>query len=128
MATNTKKTPAYVEKAIKWLEKNAPDNEQIAFISDEEAALLKARGGSGEEVVDGVKSYQKSEGVDTAWGGTPASTAPAPPSGPTHGMIGDHSGGGGGFPGGVGHGGGYDRSDIARQQTDRANMEFINRL
>jgi len=58
MATNTKKTPAYVDKAIKWLEKNAPDNEQIAFISDEEAALLKARGGSGEEVVHGVRSYQ----------------------------------------------------------------------
>ena len=57
MATKTKKTPAYVEKAIKWLEKNAPDNEQIAFISDEEAALLKARGGSGEEVVHGVRSY-----------------------------------------------------------------------
>ena len=61
MATKTKKTPAYVEKAIKWLEKNAPDNEQIAFISDEEAALLKARGGSGKEVVHGVRSYQ---GVD----------------------------------------------------------------
>ena len=61
MATNTKKTPAYVDKAIKWLEKNAPDNEQIAFISDEEAALLKARGGSGEEVVHGVRSYSDIE-------------------------------------------------------------------
>ena len=56
-----KKTPAYVDKAIKWLEKNAPDNEQIAFISDEEAALLKARGGSGEEVVHGVRSYSDIE-------------------------------------------------------------------
>ena len=58
MASKTKKTPAYVDKAVKWLEKNAPDNEQIAFINDEEAALLKSRGGSGEEVIDGVRSYE----------------------------------------------------------------------
>lgn len=58
MTSKVKNTPAYVEKAIKWLEKNAPDGEQIAFINDEEAALLKARGGSGEEVIDGVRSYE----------------------------------------------------------------------
>ena len=57
MASKTKKTPAYVKKAIEWLEKNAPDNEQIAFINDEEAALLKARGGGGKEAVDGVRRY-----------------------------------------------------------------------
>jgi len=56
----TKNTPAYVKKAIEWLEKNAPDGEQIAFINEEEAAHLKARGGSGEEVVESVRSYQKS--------------------------------------------------------------------
>ena len=54
----TKNTPAYVKKAIEWLEKNAPDGEQIAFINEEEAAHLKARGGSGEEVVESVRSYQ----------------------------------------------------------------------
>ena len=48
----TKNTPAYVKKAIEWLEKNAPDGEQIAFINDQEAAHLKAMGGSGEEVVE----------------------------------------------------------------------------
>ena len=58
MTSKVKNTPAYVEKAIKWLEKNAPDGEQIAFINDEEAALLKSRGGSGEEVIDGVRSYE----------------------------------------------------------------------
>ena len=52
-----KKTPAYVKKAIEWLEKNAPDGEQIAFINDQEDAHLKSMGGSGEEVVDGVRSY-----------------------------------------------------------------------
>ena len=55
----TKNTPAYVKKAIEWLEKNAPDGEQIAFINDQEAAHLKAMGGSGEEVVDGVRSYEQ---------------------------------------------------------------------
>ena len=54
----TKKTPAYVDKAIAWLEKNAPPGEKIAFITPEEAALLKSRGGSGEEVIDGIRSYQ----------------------------------------------------------------------
>ena len=53
----TKNTPAYVKKAIEWLEKNAPDGEHIAFINDQEAAHLKAMGGSGEEVVESVRSY-----------------------------------------------------------------------
>ena len=53
----TKKTPAYVDKAIAWLEKNAPPGEKIAFITPEEAALLKSQGGSGKETVDGVRSY-----------------------------------------------------------------------
>ena len=57
-----KKTPAYVKKAIEWLEKNAPDGEQIAFINDQEAAHLKSMGGSGEEVVDSVRSYANPEG------------------------------------------------------------------
>ena len=55
----TKNTPAYVKKAIEWLEKNAPDGEQIAFINDQEAAHLKAMGGSGQEAVEGVRSYQQ---------------------------------------------------------------------
>ena len=52
-----KKTPAYVQKAIEWLKKNSPEGEDLSFINAEEAALLKSRGGSGEEVVDGVRSY-----------------------------------------------------------------------
>ena len=51
------KTPAYVQKAIEWLKKNSPEGEDLSFINAEEAALLKSRGGSGEEVVDGVRSY-----------------------------------------------------------------------
>ena len=54
----TKNTPAYVKKAIEWLEKNAPEGEQIAFINEEEAAHLKSMGGSGQEAVEGVRSYQ----------------------------------------------------------------------
>ena len=54
----TKNTPAYVKKAIERLEKNTPNGEQIAFINDKEAAQLKAMGGSGEEIVEGVRSYQ----------------------------------------------------------------------
>jgi len=142
MATNTKKTPAYVEKAIKWLEKNAPDNEQIAFISDEEAALLKARGGSGEEAVDGVRSYNEGKGdspYDGTGGGFGQQGSDIDPDSRSVGTAyGDRSFGGFGQQGsGIGatgldrsgqFGGGYDEQDIARQQTDRANMEFIDRL
>lgn len=39
-------------------QKNTPNGEQIAFINDKEAAQLKAMGGSGEEIVEGVRSYQ----------------------------------------------------------------------
>ena len=60
----TKNTPAYVKKAIEWLENNAPEGEQIAFINEEEAAHLKAMGGSGQEVVDGVRSYEAGDGSD----------------------------------------------------------------
>jgi hypothetical protein len=75
-----KKTPAYVKKAIEWLEKNAPDGEQIAFINDQEAAHLKSMGGSGKEAVDGVRSYAKGEGPEfgsadidaIGWGNDPA--------------------------------------------------------
>ena len=63
----TKKTPAYVDKAIAWLEKNAPPGEKMAFINDEEAALLKSRGGSGEETVDGVRSYATYRGQTGRW-------------------------------------------------------------
>ena len=52
-----KKTPAYVQKAIEWLKKNSPEGEDLAFINAEEAALLKSMGGSGEEVVDGVRRW-----------------------------------------------------------------------
>ena len=128
MTSKVKNTPAYVEKAIKWLEKNAPDNEKIAFINDEEAALLKSRGGSGEEAVDGVKSYQTHGGhaaVDAmGWGNPAVGKADYDPV-----DVGfAPSVGGGGFPGGGGHGGGFDERDTARQQGDRANMEFINKL
>jgi hypothetical protein len=123
MASKTKKTPAYVEKAIKWLEKNAPDNEQIAFINNEEAALLKARGGSGKEAVDGVKSYNVDYG--------PHAGSPGGRYGPTGYAasvdvnVGQGQGGQGGFDN---FGGAYDEQDMARQQGDRANMEFINKL
>jgi len=52
------KTPAYVDKAIKWLESRSPEGEQLAFINAEEAQLLKEAGGSGKDTVGGIPSYQ----------------------------------------------------------------------
>ena len=54
---NKNKTPAYVDKAIKWLESRSPEGEQLAFINAEEAQMLKDAGGSGEKAVGGIPSY-----------------------------------------------------------------------
>jgi len=126
-----KKTPAYVKKAIEWLEKNAPDGEQIAFINDQEAAHLKSMGGSGKEAVDGVRSYRDAEGD---WGGVgtgvgvsgglggdtmslgPMSASPidwAPPESP-------------GFPGGFG--GAFNEAEVRRSQEDEENRQFLREL
>ena len=57
-----KKTPAYVQKAIEWLKKNSPEGEDLSFINDQEARLLKEAGGSGTEVVGGIPSYRGGNG------------------------------------------------------------------
>jgi len=51
------KTPAYVDKAIKWLERRSPEGERLAFINAEEEQLLKDAGGSGKKAVGGIPSY-----------------------------------------------------------------------
>ena len=60
---NKNKTPAYVDKAIQRLEEEAPHGESLAFINDQEKRLLKSLGGSGEEAVGGIPSYQPGPGV-----------------------------------------------------------------
>ena len=125
-----KKTPAYVKKAIEWLEKNAPDGEQIAFINDQEAAHLKSMGGSGEEVVDGVKSYQgesDSGGIDVSFGlggGDLAADVAAAQAGASQGFF---SGDVGGFPGG-GFGGAFNEAEVRRNQEDELNRKFLSDL
>jgi len=52
------KTPAYVDKAIKWLESRSPEGERLAFINAKEEQLLTDAGGSGEDAVGGIPSYQ----------------------------------------------------------------------
>jgi hypothetical protein len=52
------KTPAYVDKAIKWLERRSPEGERLAFINAKEEQLLTDAGGSGEDAVGGIPSYQ----------------------------------------------------------------------
>jgi hypothetical protein len=54
----TKNTPAEVRKSVEWLNKNPPhDGEELAFITKEEARILKNRGGSGEPSVADIPSY-----------------------------------------------------------------------
>ena len=125
-----KKTPAYVKKAIEWLEKNAPDGEQIAFINDQEAAHLKAMGGSGEEVVDGVRSYMPGHAGQDA-GSMSVSVDPAAAdaamgwgtSGPTV-----SRGGFRGAQGVRGDWGGPDKAGLLRSQEDEENRQFLREL
>lgn len=56
-----------VRKIAALLQKKAPAGHKLAYINDEEAALLKARGGSGKPHADtGIPSYQVE---DTSYGG-----------------------------------------------------------
>jgi len=70
MATTLKKLTGMggdVRKIAALLQKKAPPGHKLAYINDEEAALLKARGGSGKPHADtGVASY---EPEDTSYGG-----------------------------------------------------------
>ena len=56
------------KKIAALLQAKAPKGHKLAYINDEEAALLKARGGSGKPHADtGIPSYQE-EGVDIGFG------------------------------------------------------------
>lgn len=70
MATTIKKLTGMggdVRKIAALLQKKAPPGHRLAYINDEEAALLKARGGSGKPHADtGIQSF---EPEDTSYGG-----------------------------------------------------------
>ena len=71
MATTIKKLTGMggdVRKIAALLQKKAPPGHRLAYINDEEAALLKARGGSGKPHADtGIPSYQEDD-VDIGFG------------------------------------------------------------
>lgn len=72
-----------VRKIARLLQKKAPPGHMLAYINQEEADLLKARGGSGKPHADtGVPSYGYEEVdtpmpfMDTPWNSSPASSTP----------------------------------------------------
>lgn len=84
MATTLKKLTGMggdVRKIAALLQKKAPPGHKLAYINDEEAALLKARGGSGKPHADtGIPSYELDDSFalqgDTSGG--PSEVAPTP--------------------------------------------------
>lgn len=86
MATTIKKLTGMggdVRKIAALLQKKAPPGHRLAYINDEEAALLKARGGSGKPHADtGIQSF---EPEDTSYGGYDIQGGQdfAPPTEPT---------------------------------------------
>ena len=124
------KTPAYVDKAIKWLESRSPEGERLAFINAKEEQLLKDAGGSGIDAVGGIPSYVGHGSFAAAssdaggWGGRTglASASSAVGGG------GDRGGGGlgAGLAPGVGAGQGFQRQQANQQQ--QADIDFIRQL
>ena len=78
MATGLKnitKMGTDVRKIAALLQKKAPPGHMLAYISGEEADLLRERGGSGKHMPDtGIPSFEVEE--DTGFGETPAQTQP----------------------------------------------------
>jgi hypothetical protein len=72
------------KKAKKLLEKKAPKGEQLAYINDKEARLLKILGGAGVNIKGtGIKSYFDDSGDDYGgYGGPSGPDGPDGPSGP----------------------------------------------
>jgi len=62
-----------VRQIARLLQKKAPPGHKLAYINEEEAALLKARGGSGRITESGIPSYEEEP---TGFGETPAPSAP----------------------------------------------------
>jgi hypothetical protein len=56
-----------VRKIARLLQKKAPPGHKLAYINDEEAALLKKRGGSGRITESGIPSYEE-EPIDIGFG------------------------------------------------------------
>ena len=83
-----------VRQIARLLQKKAPPGHKLAYINEEEAALLKARGGSGRITEAGIPSYELDESLQIA-GASPA-TEQAPVEQPIS------AGGGGGEIGGGG--------------------------
>jgi hypothetical protein len=62
-----------VRQIARLLQKKAPPGHKLAYINEEEAALLKSRGGSGRITESGIPSYEEEP---TGFGETPAPSAP----------------------------------------------------
>ena len=69
-----------VRQIAKLLQKKAPPGHKLAYINEEEAAILKARGGSGRITPEGIPSYEDTYYSDptSAQGMQPVSGVPAP--------------------------------------------------
>jgi len=86
-----------VRQIARLLQKKAPPGHKLAYINEEEAALLKSRGGSGRITEAGIPSYEETTPIDIGFGaGNYQPTEQAPVEQPIS------AGGGGGEIGGGG--------------------------
>jgi len=78
---NLTKMGTDVRQIAKLLQAKAPPGHKLAFINEEEAALLKRRGGSGRITPEGIPSYELDDSLQIS-GASPA-TEPAPVAQPS---------------------------------------------
>ena len=64
-----------VRQIAKLLQKKAPPGHKLAYINEEEAAILKARGGSGRITPEGIPSYELDDNLQIS-GASPATETP----------------------------------------------------
>jgi len=81
---------ADVRQIAKLLQAKAPPGHKLAYINDEEAKLLKKRGGSGRITKEGIPSYELDDSLAISGASPATETAPAP----SQPITSDFSGGG----------------------------------
>jgi len=87
---NLTRMGADVRQIAKLLQAKAPPGHKLAYINDEEAKLLKKRGGSGRITKEGIPSYELDDSLAISGASPATETAPAP----SQPITSDFSGGG----------------------------------
>ena len=131
---NLTRVGADVRQIARLLQAKAPPGHKLAYISEEEAQLLKDRGGSGRITEAGIPSYEETPLPASDFVAPPGEASYTPPVGETsYAPLGDISSGGGLKTTAAPVGGGYDfgaysptKADTLTPQLTRGGLQGIS--